>query len=54
MGAFPLEPADWKTFSTVLAEYCEAFGLDAAGFSADDFLKLTPKSIRPYGKLQVY
>ena len=50
------EPADvdWTSLSGLLAEFRSEFGLDGPKFRRDEFVKLTPKSTRPYGTLYAY
>jgi len=38
----------------VLAEYCEAMGMDLEEVLSVPFTKLVPVSHRPYGKLYTY
>ena len=38
----------------IIAQYCADFGLDAGSFSPEQFIKLYPRSTRPYGKLYAY
>ena len=54
VGLEQLTDSDWQPLSEVLAEYNGHFGLTLDGLRADDFVKLTPQSARPYGKLYAY
>ena len=44
----------WRSLVNILDEYCTEFDVDPARFCQDDFVKLTPRSTRPYGRLYVY
>ncbi len=44
----------WSTVRSVLAEYGGDFELPLLEFQPGDFVKLIPKSSRPYGKLYAY
>ena len=54
VGIFEADEDDMKTLRPVLAEYCEAFGMDLDEVLAEPFTKLVPVSHRPYGKLYTY
>ena len=45
---------DWTGLKQLLVEFCADFSLDVSHLHRDDFVKLTPKSSRPYGKLYAY
>lgn len=55
-GAALAEPdeADWEKLRLYLTEYCADFGLDPAEVLADGFVKVAPRSHRPYGSLYAY
>jgi hypothetical protein len=54
VGMDKLDDMDWQEFSAVLIEYCRDFNLDPALFRRDEFLKLYPRTTRPYGTLYAY
>jgi glutamate synthase domain-containing protein 3 len=54
VGIQELEDSDWNIMHPTLAEYCHDFNLDMDGFRRDDFVKLTPRTSRPYGNLYAY
>ena len=45
---------DWCTVSGLIGAFAEAFDMDGRTFAADEFVKLTPRSSRPYGTLYAY
>lgn len=49
-----LEATDYQVLSAYLEEYGRAFGLDPKELLAADFVKVVPKSHRPYGALYAY
>jgi glutamate synthase domain-containing protein 3 len=49
-----LEEADWSSLSAALAEFCQCFGIELSQFSSEQFIKLTPRTARPYGDLYAY
>lgn len=49
-----LDEADWRELAPYLEEYCADFGLDVEKVLAGDFVKIVPKSHRPYGSLYAY
>ena len=51
---FDMEEEDSLLVEGLLADYSRDLGLELAGVSADDFVKLRPFSHRPYGNLYVY
>ncbi|MGC9317399.1 MAG: hypothetical protein ACP5KN_05100 [Armatimonadota bacterium] len=46
--------AEWEALTGAIAQYCAAFGTDPGRFSQDEFVRLSPWSSRPYGKLYAY
>ncbi len=54
VGLECLEESDWQSLGSILGEYCTEFDRDPAQFCQGDFVKLTPRSTRPYGRLYVY
>jgi len=54
VGVGPLDDADWQTLGRILDEYCEDFHLSPTYFHRDEFVRLSPKSTRPYGNLYAY
>lgn len=55
-GAAMVEPdeADREKLALYVGEYCADFGLDPDEVLAADFVKVVPKSHRPYGSLYAY
>ena len=51
VGVFTANEADIADIKPVLAEYCEALGMDLDEVLSEPFTKLVPVSHRPYGKL---
>ncbi len=54
VGVFEADEADMTELKPVLAEYCEALGMDLEEVLSAPFTKLVPISHRPYGKLYTY
>ena len=54
VGVFTANEADMADIRPVLAEYCEAMGMDLDEVLSEPFTKLIPVSHRPYGKLYTY
>ena len=54
VGVFAADENDMAELTPVLAEYCEALGVDFDEVLAEPFTKLVPVSHRPYGKLYTY
>ena len=54
VGVFTADDKDLVDITPVLAEYCQAMGMDIAEVLAEPFTKLVPVSHRPYGKLYTY
>lgn len=51
VGAFELTPEDRKELEGYLAEYCKDFSLELNEVLSEKFVKIIPKSRRPYGNL---
>jgi glutamate synthase domain-containing protein 3 len=49
-----LNDEDWKTLAKFIDEFCKYFNFNSKQFSKNDFIKLTPQSLRPYGNLYAY
>ncbi len=54
VGVFEASDEDMAELRPVLADYCEALGMDLAEVESKPFTKLVPVSHRPYGKLYAY
>lgn len=54
VGTDRLDDSDWPALNEILGEYCQDFDLNPSDFCRDDFVKLTPRSSRPYGRLYAY
>ena len=54
VGTDRLNDSDWSALSEILGEYCRDLDLNPSDFCCDDFVKLTPRSSRPYGRLYAY
>ncbi len=54
VGVFAASEDDIADIKPVLAEYCEAMGMDLDEVLSEPFTKLIPVSHRPYGKLYTY
>jgi glutamate synthase domain-containing protein 3 len=54
VGVFAANESDIAEIKPVLAEYCDALGMDLAEVLSESFTKLVPVSHRPYGKLYTY
>lgn len=51
VGVFELDQDDRRDLETYLAEYAGDFGLDAGSILAERFVKVLPRSKRPYGNM---
>ncbi len=51
VGVFELDAADRKELEGYLQDYCTDFKLDLAEVLKDKFVKILPKSKRPYGNM---
>lgn len=54
VGADALDEGDWTRLRAVLGEFCADTGTSCTQYRREDFIKLTPKSSRPYGTLYAY
>lgn len=54
VGMESLSLDEKRELRVYLKEYCSDFDLDLDDIMGGDFVKLTPKSLRPYGKLYAY
>ena len=54
VGLDQVDGPDRDALTQILAEYCHEFGLSMALFRPEDFVKLTPRTTRPYGTLYAY
>jgi glutamate synthase domain-containing protein 3 len=54
VGVFPCGEAEMASIEPVLADYCEAVGMDLAEVLSEPFVKIVPASHRPYGKMYAY
>ncbi len=54
VGIGELDDADRQTLNGLLSEFGCHFDLDTSKITGDKFIKLTPKYLRPYGRLYAY
>lgn len=54
VGVTDVGDEDWLGISKLVEEYCAEFGLDGGQFRREEFIKLYPRTSRPYGKLYTY
>ena len=54
VGVGDLDENDWLVLGKLLDEYSAHFDLDTKKITGDKFLKLTPRYLRPYGRLYAY
>jgi len=54
VGVSALDAADWLTLTRHVEEYSRLFNVDASGLLQDPFVRLYPKTKRPYGRLYAY
>lgn len=54
VGVGELDDADREVLGKLLDEFSSHFALDASKLIGDKFLKLTPRYLRPYGRLYAY
>lgn len=54
VGIVELTVEDKKILKENLSEYCDDFGMDLKQIMSEKFVKLVPKSHRPYGRLYCY
>ncbi len=51
VGVFELTAEDLSTLEEYLADYCQDFGLKLKVVMKEKFVKILPKSKRPYGNM---
>ncbi len=51
VGVFPLDAQDTELLRGLLRDYCQDFGFDLQEVMAVPFVKVLPKSLRPYGNM---
>jgi len=51
VGVFALDDTDRAELAGYIDEYCTEFGLDAGEIMQEEFVKVLPRSKRPYGNL---
>jgi len=54
VGVGKLDEADLTTLHGLLQEYVDHFGVDLSSVRDDEFVKLYPRFLRPYGRLYAY
>jgi glutamate synthase domain-containing protein 3 len=54
VGVGALDDSDRTVLNGLLAQYAKHFDLDTKRIAGDKFVKLTPKYLRPYGRLYAY
>jgi glutamate synthase domain-containing protein 3 len=54
VGVGSLDDADRAVLNGLLSGYASHFDLDTSKIAGDKFIKLTPKYLRPYGRLYAY
>jgi glutamate synthase domain-containing protein 3 len=54
VGVTELDKADIKVLRKLTGEFAGHFGYDAEEILKEDFIKLYPRSLRPYGRLYAY
>ncbi|MGD9124718.1 MAG: hypothetical protein PVG60_06475 [Desulfarculaceae bacterium] len=54
VGFDQASPEEWEFLKTLLGEYQQDLELPSHSFSRQEFIKLYPKSTRPYGNLYAY
>jgi len=54
VGLETVGEADRTLLADILGDFCAEVNLDGREFRPDEFVKLTPKSTRPYGTLYAY
>lgn len=54
VGIVELSESDWKELEKIVNEFCFHFGFEPAKILKNNFLKLIPVSLRPYGRLYAY
>ncbi|MFP3903191.1 MAG: hypothetical protein ACLFWB_02995 [Armatimonadota bacterium] len=53
-GTDELSEADWDLLRSIIEDFCAEFGHDADRFAREQFIKIFPKTSRPYGRLYAY
>ncbi len=54
VGTAALEETDWRILKELLDEFTAHFGGEAGKMKKQDFIKLLPLWLRPYGKIYAY
>lgn len=54
VGVVEPEEKDWETIKRLVSQYALYFNLDPEPILKENFLKLYPKYLRPYGRLYSY
>jgi len=54
VGVAELDESDWALLGGVLEEYYRELRIEAPGFGPGDFVKVYPRTARPYGTLYAY
>lgn len=54
VGMVDLDDECWNRLRVHLGEFCSKFGLEEKDFCREQFIRLCPVSLRPYGKVYVY
>lgn len=54
VGVEALAEHDWTAMRAILADYGAALDVDVSSFAPGDFVKLLPRTTRPYGTLYAY
>lgn len=54
VGVKSLDEQDIQILNKLVSEYCEEFEVDPASIPLNDFVRLYPQTLRPYGNLYCY
>jgi glutamate synthase domain-containing protein 3 len=54
VGVDQIDDSTWAEVEDILSEYSRALSLEGLEFERDDFVRLFPKTTRPYGRLYAY
>jgi len=54
VGVDEIDDSAWREIGEVLSDYSRALGLGDLSLGPDEFVRLTPKTTRPYGQLYAY
>ncbi|MFP4640868.1 MAG: hypothetical protein ACLFPU_01630 [Dehalococcoidia bacterium] len=54
VGIAPLEESDFEIIRGFVAEFATLFGYDPTAILEGQFIKLVPRSLRPYGRIYAY